>query len=299
MRVLITGGTGLLGKSLIETAKKGLEIIATHLGKCTLKDTVCVKYKILDICDTKANAALYKHFRPDVTIHAAGVGSPDYAERHKEEARAINIGGTQNIVGNCGKFRSDLVYISSNGIYDGSAAPYCEDDEARPINYYGQIKLEGENISRKSTVPSSIVRPMLLYGWNHINGRQNIVTYALSRLEKGEEVYVYNDVFANPIFAPACAAAIWKIIKEKRYETFNIAGKETVSIYRLIKYVAETFGFDPNLVIPVQQGFFNELVKRPKDTSFDTAKMCDVLGLNPASVEDGLLLMKKTRKRRL
>lgn len=296
MKILITGGTGLLGKALVETAKKGCKIVATHLGNCDLKNKTCVKYIVIDVRDEKGGTGLYKEFRPDVTIHTAGVGSPDYAQRHKKEAREINIGGTRNILKNCEKFQSTFMYISSNGIYDGSAAPYCEDDEARPINYYGQIKLEGEKISKRSKVPRSIVRPILLYGWNHPSGRQNIVTYALSRLENSEEVFVYNDVFVNPIFAPACADAIWKIIKEEKYETFNIAGKDTVSIYELVKSAAEVFDLDPSLVVPVRQGFFNELVRRPKDTSYNTGKMQDVLGIAPLSIKEGLSLMKKSRK---
>ncbi len=285
-----------MGKSLIETAKKGREILATHLGNCELKDKTCVKYMTLDIRDDKGYAGLYEAFRPDVTIHAAGIGSPDYAEKHKEETRQINIGGTRNILKYCGKFGSALVYISSNGIYDGNKAPYRETDEASPINYYGRIKLEGENISKRSAVPCSIVRPILLYGWHHTGGRHNIVTYALSRLEKKEKAFVYEDVFVNPIFAPACAEAIWKIIEQGRHETFNIAGKDVVSIYGLVRAAAGIFGLDPNLVIPVRQGFFNELVPRPKNTSYDIGKMRDVLGIAPSSVEEGLLLMKKSRK---
>ena len=281
-----------MGKSLIETAKTGSEIIVTHLGNCNPKDTGRVKYRVLDVRDEKQYAVLYEKFRPDVTIHTAGIGSPDYAERHKEEAREINIDGTRNILRNCEKFRSTFIYISSNGIYDGNSAPYSEDDEAHPINYYGQIKLEGENISRRSAARWSIIRPILLYGWNHPGGRQNIATYALSRLEKGEKVFAYADVFVNPVFAPACADAIWKIIEEEKYEIFNIAGKDTVSIYSLVRSAAEAFDLDLNLVVPVQQGFFNELVRRPADTSYDTSKMRDVLGITPGSIEEGLLLRK-------
>lgn len=296
MKVLITGGTGLLGKALVETAKEDCEIAVTHLGNCDLKDTDRVKYRVLDVRDEKRNAGFCEEFRPDITIHMAGVGSPDYAEKHKEEAREINIGGTHTILRNCEKFRSAFIYISSNAVYDGDNAPYREDDEANPINYYGRIKLEGEKISRKSAVRCSVIRPILLYGWNHPGGRQNIVTYALSRLKRGEKVFAYNDVFANPIFAPRCADAIWKIIEEEKYETFNIAGKDTVSIYELIKSAAKAFDFDHGLVVPVQQGFFKELVRRPKDTSYNTAKMRDVLGIMPVSVEEGLLLMKKSKK---
>lgn len=297
MKVLITGGTGLLGKALIETAPKGCRIVATHMGKCGPGDTLRVKYVNMDVCDEKGNVALYKKFRPEVTIHTAGIGSPDYAQRHKKEARRVNVSGTKNILKNCERSGSSFIYISSNGIYDGGSAPYSELDAAHPINYYGRIKLEGEKVAKKCAVPCSIVRPMLLYGWNHPLGRQNIVTYALSKLEKKEDVFVYNDVFVNPIFAPSCARAVWKIVEDRIYEPFNIAGKDVVSIYRLVKHVAESFGCNPNLVIPVKQGFFNELVKRPKDTSYDTRKMQAILRIEPPSIKEGLDMMKRSRSR--
>lgn len=296
MKILITGGTGLLGKTLIERAKDNYNIMATHLGHCGLKNTARVTYRIADVRDERQNRSLYEEFRPDVTIHTAGIGSPDYAAAHKEETEEINVGGTRNILKNCENFRSTFIYISSNGIYDGDNAPYREDDEANPVNYYGQIKLECEKISRKSAIPCSIVRPMLLYGWNHPGGRQNIVTYALSKLENGEKIFAYNDVFVNPVFAPTCADVIWKIIEEKRYETFNIAGRDTVSIYELVRKAAKAFNLNTGLVMPIQQGFFKELIGRPKDTSYDTGKMRGILRVTPISIEEGLVLMKKSRK---
>lgn len=296
MKILITGGTGLLGRALIETSDRLYGITATYLDKCPPKDTPAVKYRKLDIRDREGYDRLFREFRPSVVIHTAGVGSPDYAEKHKRESREINVGGTANIVSNCERYGAKFIYISSNGIYDGKNAPYREDDKARPINFYGRIKLEGEKVAKKAGVPHAIVRPILMYGWNNPSSRPNIVTFALSRLRNGENVYVYDDVYVNPLFAHSCAEAIWKIVKDERYDTFNIAGKERTSICGLIRKAAGVFGFDPALVMPVQQGFFNEMAKRPTDTSYHTEKMHAVLGIKPLSVTEGLKLMKKFKK---
>ena len=295
MRILITGGTGLLGKALIDTAGSNYEIIATYLDRCALSDTSQVRYRKIDTRDEERNLRLFMDFKPDVVIHAAGIGSPDYAEQHKDEARAVNVGGTRTIIRNCEKFKTKLIYVSSNGIYAGDRAPYSETDDPRPINFYGRLKLESENLARKAAVQQAIARPILMYGWNHPFGRSNIVTMAFSRLKNGEKVFVYDDVYVNPIFSECCARAIWKIAEDENYDIFNLAGKDRVSIYELVLEAARIFGLDTGLIVPVKQGFFNELVKRPKDTTYNIEKMLNVLKVEPLVLKDGLRMMKKRR----
>jgi len=241
MKILITGGTGLLGKALIETVDSNYEIVATYLGNYDVEDTHQVKYTKLDTRDKAGYEYLFREFKPKVVIHTASIGSPDYAEKNKELTWEVNVGGTQNILFICERFNAKFIYISSNGIYDGNKAPYGEEDEAKPINYYGQTKLEGERIVQKAKIPYAIVRPILMYGWPHSFERGNIVTFALSNLEKCEVVNAYDDVYLNPLFNHSCAEAIWKIIEEEKYDVFNIAGAERVTIYKLIQEVAYAF----------------------------------------------------------
>jgi len=295
-KVIITGGTGLLGKALVE-ANPGRQVICTYIGDYAVPSTNLVSYKKLDVLDLDGYVDLFNNFRPDVVIHAASIGSPDYAEKNRENTWQVNVGGTKVIRELCERYQAKLIHISSNGVYDGEKAPYAEQDEAEPINYYGQTKLESEKVARQVSVPVAIVRPILMYGWPHACERGNIITFALSRLGKGETVNVYEDVCCNPLYALKCAEAIWKIIDEGKYGVYNIAGRDTVSIYELVKCVAEVFGYDTALVKPVRQGFFNELVRRPKDTSYDTGKMRRNLGLEPLGTRDGLVMMKNTRQR--
>jgi dTDP-4-dehydrorhamnose reductase len=296
MKILITGGSGLLGKSLIETRKHGCEIVATYIGNYTMQDVDSIRYEKLDIRNKEDHDRLFKEFKPDVAIHTAGVGSPDYAEQHREESHNINIGGARNILSCCEKHDSKLIFISSNGIYDGEKAPYSEEDRAKPINYYGEIKLKTEEMIMDAGITHAIIRPILMYGWNHPFERSNIATYCLARMTEGEKVSVYEDVFLTPLFSHSCAKAIWKVIEEDKYDIFNIAGAERSSIYQMIRKMADIFGLNSELIEPVRQGHFNELVKRPRDTSFRTTKMRDVLGIEPISLYEGFTAMKDCRK---
>ena len=296
MRILITGATGLLGKALIENRSNDDEIVATYMGDYTMDDYEGIKYLKLDILDLEGTLCLFKDFKPEIVIHTASIGSPDYAEKHRKKTKDVNVMGTQRVLSICEQYSAKFIYISSNGIYDGERAPYGEDSRAEPINYYGEVKLQGETVTKQAKIQHAIVRPILMYGWNHPFERSNIVTQAILKLQKNEAMHAYDDVYANPLFNYSCARAIWEIIKKEKYDVFNIAGAERVSIYQLLGKVAEIFDLDANLIKPVQQGFFNELVKRPKDTSFKTEKMEKELGLKPLSLGEGLRLMKEIQK---
>ena len=297
MRIIITGGTGLLGKALIEENPDCHEILATYVGDYLMPGSAQATYINLDVRDKDGYFNLFQEYRPEVIIHTASIGSPDYAEKNKEKTWQVNVEGTKNICELCKHFDAKFIHVSSNGIYDGNHAPYKEDDKAVPINYYGMTKLESENVVRKSQIIHAIIRPILMYGWPYAFERGNIITFVLSRLEKGEAVNVYDDVFCNPLYVEKCAEAIWKNINEDKYDVYNIAGRDTLSVHDLAKCAAEAFGHDTGLIRPVRQGFFNELVKRPRDTSYDTTKMRRVLGLEPLGVHAGLIKMKEARQR--
>lgn len=295
MKVLITGGTGLLGKALIEGAGTDVEIVATYVGDYKMRDDGGSRYRQFDVRDVIGYSDLFKKFEPDVTIHTAGIGSPDYAEVNRDAVLDVNYNGTRNIIQLCEKFGSKFMYISSNGIYDGDNAPYSEEDAAKPVNYYGSVKLMGEEITRRAKVPFAIIRPILMYGWPFPWERGNIVTLAISKLAQGEIFHAYDDVYTNPLFNRGCAEAIWHVVNDDKFGEFNIAGADRINIYGLLVKAAEVFGLNKDAVIPVQQGYFNELARRPRDTSFKTDKMEKVLGLKPIGLEEGLTAMKENR----
>ena len=78
MRVLITGGTGLLGKALIQTGRGGNSIWALYLGGYRMADEEGLRYFNFDVCDPKALEDLFCKASAEVVIHTAGIASVDF-----------------------------------------------------------------------------------------------------------------------------------------------------------------------------------------------------------------------------
>ncbi len=139
MRILLTGGSGLLGSELTKLAP---DIIAPSRAD-------------LDITDRYAVSACVASHNPDTIIHAAAITNNRDVEDDPTEAVDVNIIGTANIALACLKRRTRLVYLSTDYVYKGDKGNYSEDDEIHPFNLYAWTKLGGE--TSVSTIPNHLI----------------------------------------------------------------------------------------------------------------------------------------------
>lgn len=295
--IFITGGTGLLGHYLIKSAPEKYNISCTFFPS-DKKDSIyhnCRKY-FLDIRDRDNVLKTIKNVKPDCVVHTASIASVDYVEKNKEQAKITNMEGTKNIIEACQEARADLIYTSSNAVFDGENPPYHENSPVNPLNYYGYIKVQNEKAIRESKLKYAIVRPILMYGWNLKAERQNPVTWLIDILKTARSVNIVDDIICNPLFAQDCAAAIWKIINlDKMMDTFNIGGNDEISRYEFACITADVFGLDKNLIKPVKNSFFAGIAPRPKNTTYCIDKIKKELQISPMGVREGLKALKETQ----
>ncbi len=291
VRVLITGGTGLLGQALVATADERYRLTLLHRRDYLVR-TKDDEQRVLDIVNQNKLIDFVSTHHFDVVIHAAGLANVDYVETHFEEGWQSNVVGTQNVIDLVVKRDMRLVYISTNAVFDGKCAPYEEDDLTNPINRYGHIKVKCEEIVTRMCPEAIIIRPILMYGWHVPQGRLNPVTWIIDRLQRGEKSHLVTDVYENPLLSYNCAESIWRAIQLKKRGTFHIAGKEVVNRYEFGRLVAELFDLDASLLHPVNSSFFPTIAPRPHNTSFLTKRMQVELGMEPISLSDGLQRMR-------
>lgn len=293
-RVLITGGTGLLGKALLETVPEGVRAFATH-HRLEPPERWRGQFRPLDVRQAQAVDALFSEVKPDGVIHTASIGGVDEAEKNPEAVRAVNAQGTQAILRACQKVGATLLFISSNAVFDGSDPPYREDSPLRAVNRYGQIKIEAERLVVLSGVPHLIVRPILMYGWPWKGGRENAVTRWLKSLEKGESVEVAEDIVSMPLWVGDCARAIWRGLLEHRGGVVHLAGRDRVNLVRFAQEVCRVFSHDERRIIPISSQRWLHLAPRPRDTSFEIARMRWEFEIEPVGIREGLTLMREAR----
>jgi dTDP-4-dehydrorhamnose reductase len=158
MKILITGSNGLLGQKLIHliASDTSCELIATSKGPNRTKMTEGYVYETLDLTDsTEAHDLIFGH-EPDAVINTAAMTNVDACEDNKKLCDALNVEAVADLIEVCEQIDAHLIHVSTDFIFDGLDGPYREDDEANPVNYYGESKLKAEELVKKAKCPWSI-----------------------------------------------------------------------------------------------------------------------------------------------
>ena len=285
MKVLITGGTGLLGWWLVKTFhNKGYEIHATYHSKKPMGLENIVWYR-MNLEEPKSIVKVVNEVKPYIVIHSAAYTDVDGCELDKAKAYRANYLGTK-MLALSSKGVDFFVYISTDYVFDGERGMYNEEDVPSPVNYYGFSKLLGE-VAVDSILgeKSSIVRVSGLYGYSP-TGKRNFGINALEKLLKNQEVKAFYDQRLSPTYVRFLAKAITKIVEKRITGLLHIAG-ERVSRYEFALRLAEILSADKNLVKPTSMNEVRLIAKRPRDSSLDTSR-AESIGIKLPSLEECL-----------
>lgn len=265
MKVLLTGGKGMLGRTLCREFSD-FEVIPTDLPEG-------------DITDPEVFDALLKKAAPDAVIHCAAMTAVDKCESEIDLAYRLNAYGTANVASACNRNGIRLIAISTDYVFDGdSGRPYHEFDHATGGNtIYGKSKFAGEEAVRKLCPDHVICRISWLYG----PGGPSFV-HAMVKLADGSrpELKVVNDQHGNPTSTFAVARALRNILNNRYLTgTFHMTceGEATwaefaAEIFRLMKIDQK--------IIPCRTDEFPRPAPRPANSRLDKM-MLRLSGLPP------------------
>jgi len=290
MRLLITGGSGLLGSKIASIAsQKGFKV---YSGYNKHKSINGIPIKI-NICNKKAVLKAFKRIEPMAVIHAAALTDVDECEKKMDLAKKINIEGTYNIVYSSINNNNFFVYISTDYVFSGEEGVYKEEHEPKPINYYGLTKLEGEKIVFTSDVKSCIVRPSVIYGSSKSERKLNFALWVINSLKEGKPIKVVIDQWGSPTLNTNLAEMILEIVERQLKGFYHLAGVDILSRYEFAILIAETFQLDKSLIYPVKSHDMNWFAKRPRNTSLNVGKALKILRNKPINIKDALNKLKE------
>ncbi|VVB98584.1 GDP-L-fucose synthase [uncultured archaeon] len=296
MKVLVTGGSGMVGYRLCEKfVSKGHEVDFTYLSNaCDIRGATGHRIEVSSREEVDSLSAL----RPELIIHCAALTNVDRCEADHALAWKHNVVATENAVLLAKKLGAKITYLSTSNVFRPSQNSYSDSDlpAELPPNNYGRTKLEGEKLVSKSGLPFTILRIDQPYYWTKPWHKGNTVTRTLKKLRAGETVKEVSDWFNCPTFIPAFCDVAYALFQKKLYGVFNAAGPEYLSRYDWAKKTALAFGFAEEKIEPMESDSLNLPVVRP-NIRLDSSPVHEKTGVKPIGIEDGLMRMKKDEKK--
>jgi dTDP-4-dehydrorhamnose reductase len=268
MKVLVIGGSGLLGKKLRNILIENNYDVYTTYYRAHPTDKE--KNYQLDITQKKDVDVVIKKIEPDVIVHAAALTNVDECEKNQDLADNINTQGTKNIAETVKKIGSKLLYVSTDYVFDGTKGLYKEKDVVHPINYYGLSKLKGEEVVKSIVDECLIVRPSVIYG---SGTKKNFAMWILDNLQKQNRIRIVNDQYVSPTLTTDLSEQIVALLKHDAQGVFHTAGGERINRYAFSQLVADVFQLDKTLIEAISVKDMSWVAQRPEDSSLDVTKI--------------------------
>ena len=275
-RLVIIGGSGLVGSVLIQKIKYPTKVYATYnSNKINLKGN---NFYQMDVRDENRVNDLLKEIQPDTVINAAAKRNTRYCEENPDEAYKVNVEGTKNIVDVCKAINAKLVFFSSDQVFDGTKGRYSEEDELNPLNTYGKQKAMAEKIIKDNLENWLILRASHVYAWSPRS--DNFVSWVIGELNSGREIQISYDQFVTPIHVDSFVDILIKLLERDKRGIYHVGDRECLRKYDFVKMIKETFHFDKATIKPVSSEALNHDIIRPKNNCLDLSKIKNELNFS-------------------
>lgn len=287
MKFFVTGVGGQLGHDVInELAKRGHESVGSDIqpeysGIADGDAVSKMSYIQLDITDSAAVEKTLMEVKPDAVIHCAAWTAVDLAEDdgNIDMVRKINVEGTRHIAEACKKLDCKMTYISTDYVFDGQGTepwkPDCKD--YKPLNVYGQTKLEGEMAVSSTLDKYFIVRIAWVFG---LNGK-NFIKTMINVGKTHDMVRVVNDQIGTPTYTYDLARLLVDMNETDKYGYYHATNEGgyiswydfTVEIYKQARLKTK--------IIPVTtEAYGLSKAARPFNSRLDKSKLIEA-GFEP------------------
>lgn len=265
MVVLVTGANGQLGQSL--------QFIAENYPQI---DFVFCDSKTVDITQKDAIELFFTKVKPDFCINTAAYTAVDKAESEPEKAFEINVIGARNLAEVCRDFKTKLIHVSTDFVFDGAKkTPYTEDDITNPQSVYGQTKLDGEKAIQKTLDEYFIVRT----SWVFSQFRNNFMKTMLRLASEKKSLSVVDDQIGTPTNAVDLANILVQIIVHtsknseiNTYGVYNFSNEGQCSWFDFAQKIFEINSINIHLK-PIPTSSYPTPAERPKYSVLDKSKI--------------------------
>ncbi|MBU0764884.1 MAG: SDR family oxidoreductase [Bacteroidetes bacterium] len=288
--ILITGSNGLLGQKLVKllSGQGGHFVVATSLSANRMPHNESYLFELMDITNASEINYIFSKHQPDIIINTAAMTSVDVCEENRADCWKVNVEGPALLAAAANNIGARLIQISTDFVFDGLTGPYSEEATPNPVSFYGISKLEAERMTVAAAKRWSVIRTILVYGFNTNMSRPTFVQWVVNNLSENKSIRVVDDQFRAPTLDEDLASACIEAAARDVDGFWHVSGRDFLSIYDFAVMIAGIFGLDGSLITPVNSTELNEKGKRPPRTGFILDKAITGLGYNPCSLSEGL-----------
>ena len=285
MKIFVTGVAGQLGHDVVnELVRRGHTAIGSDLapqysGIADGSAVTTCPYASLDITDEAAVVQVLTEVAPDVVVHCAAWTAVDLAEDQAEKVRAINAGGTGNIARVCKTLDCKMLYISTDYVFDGQGeAPWQPDcKDYKPLNVYGQTKLEGELAVAQTLEKYFIVRIAWVFG---LNGK-NFIKTMLNVGKNHDTVRVVCDQIGTPTYTFDLSRLLVDMAETDKYGYYHATNEGGyISWYDFTCEIFRQAGYTTKVVPVTTAEYGLSKAARPFNSRLDKSKLRE-MGFTP------------------
>ena len=266
-KVMLTGGAGMLGRTITRILADQYQIIPTDLPGT-------------DITNPASLSEAIRKYQPDTIIHCAAMTNVDLCESEPKRAFLLNEQGTANVAAACKNANVRLIAISTDYVFRGdSPVPYPEDIPADGgATVYGKSKFAGEEAVRRIIPENSLIcRISWLYGFDGPS-----FVHTMLKLADGTrpELKVVHDQKGNPTSAVAVARKLGEVLNRPDLTgTVHLTCEGVCSWYEFAKEIFRQKGIAQN-VIPCTTAEFPRPAPRPANSALEKKHLKE-WGLTP------------------
>jgi dTDP-4-dehydrorhamnose reductase len=208
MKILLTGTSGQLGRSLAKSLSKfGGEI----------EELRTPQRRELDLSNIETIAPYIQEYKPDLIINPAAYTAVDLAEKEKDLAFRVNAEAPAVLAQEAKKLGIGLIHFSTDYVFNGSKTsvdnvciPYGEDDRCGPLNIYGASKLAGEQAIAESGCAHLIFRT----SWVYSDFGKNFLLTILRLAKEKTELNIVDDQWGTPSSTLFLSDAVKQILMQ-------------------------------------------------------------------------------------
>ena len=287
-RLLVTGGSGLLGSHVARAAAARHEVTALfNAHPIVILGAEVVRCDLTDGLQTRA---CLDGVRPEAIFHCAALTDVELCERDQPLAERANVEATATLAAWAAEHGAAFVYISTDAVFDGARGGYREDEPCAPINCYARTKMKAETVTRLQ-LPEALIIRTNFYGWSP-QARLSLGEWILRGLSRRDRLTMFTDVYFCPILVDDLARLVLELMERKVSGTYHVVARDRCSKYEFAKRMGALFGFETRELVPISVDEYPFMAKRPKNISLDVAKVTRELGRAMPSIDEGLRAFK-------